>query len=349
MSFRNFEDIARVRGGASLELMRVGHASLARVRVGYVCVACAAILFVPQVRGRQKFALSNVARLPTLLAQTNPQSPSKPAAQAQQKPTLPNASGLPKPLAQAPPNPAKPATQGQTPEGQAAQPRRSAGNPLAQPHPAQANSTSAHHPPIHLAPVHAATAWRSADRIVQGAVALLPKIILAVAVFIVFVIAARLFRWGIRRLGEKRGIRRNAATLLAKLVQLGILIVGLMAALSIVAPSFTLSDLIKMLGIGGVAIGFAFKDILQNFLAGILLLINEPFQIGDQISVVGMEGAVDEIQARATLITTPDGDRVVMPNSTIFTNPVTVRKQKSGVLAQREQEERQRREQGGKK
>ena len=182
--------------------------------------------------------------------------------------------GLPKPLAQTnPPNPAKPSANGQA----------------AQAHPGAAKAPPAHHSKIHLEPVHASTAWNSADRIIQGAVALLPKIVLAAAVFILFVIVARLIRWGIRRLGEKRGIRRNAATLLAKLVQLGILIVGLMAALSIVAPSFTLSDLIKMLGIGGVAIGFAFKDILQNFLAGILLLINEPFQIGDQISVVGIE------------------------------------------------------------
>ena len=92
-----------------------------------------------------------------------------------------------------------------------------------------------------------------------------------------------------------------------------------------IAPSFTASDLIKTLGIGGVAIGFAFQNILQNFLAGILLLLHEPFRIGDQINVSGLEGIVDTIQTRATIIHTPDGHRVVIPNATLFTNPVIVR------------------------
>jgi small-conductance mechanosensitive channel len=91
-----------------------------------------------------------------------------------------------------------------------------------------------------------------------------------------------------------------------------------------VAPSFHASDLIKMLGIGSVAIGFAFQNILQNFLAGILLLLQEPFRLGDVISVTGLEGRVDDIQTRATIISTPDGHRAVIPNAVLFTNPVVV-------------------------
>lgn len=242
-----------------------------------------------------------------------------PQTQVPQKPALPNAAGLPKPLAQTnSTNPPKPAAQGQA----------------AQSHAAGANATAPeHHSKIHLAPVHASTAWNSADRIIQGIVAALPKLVLAAAVFILFVIVGRFFRWLILRLGRRRGIRQNAAILLAKLIDLIVLVIGLMAALSIVAPSFTLSDLIKMLGIGGVAIGFAFQNILQNFLAGILLLLNEPFRIGDQINVTGLEGKVEEIQARATVVTSPDGDKLVIPNATLFTNPVTVRRKKTGVLA----------------
>jgi small conductance mechanosensitive channel len=90
------------------------------------------------------------------------------------------------------------------------------------------------------------------------------------------------------------------------------------------APSFQAADLIKVLGIGSVAIGFAFQNILQNFLAGILLLLQEPFRIGDLISVTGIEGNVSDIQARATIITTKEGRQVIIPNATIFTNPVAV-------------------------
>lgn len=65
---------------------------------------------------------------------------------------------------------------------------------------------------------------------------------------------------------------------------------GLLVALSIVIPTCRAGDLMQWLGIGGVAIGFAFHDILQNFLAGILLLLTEPFRIGDQIIVRQFEG-----------------------------------------------------------
>lgn len=171
---------------------------------------------------------------------------------------------------------------------------------------------------------HLSNAWKSGNRIIDKTIALLPNLILACAIFVVFVIAARVSKSLIERLGERGKMRQNAALLLGKLAQLVVVILGFLIAVSVVAPSFTASDLIKTLGIGGVAIGFAFQNILQNFLAGILLLLHEPFRIGDQISVTGLEGVVDTIQTRATIIHTPDGHRVVIPNATLFTSPVTV-------------------------
>jgi small conductance mechanosensitive channel len=76
--------------------------------------------------------------------------------------------------------------------------------------------------------------------------------------------------------------------------------------------------------VGTVAIGFAFQNILQNFLAGILLLLQEPFQLWDFISVIGIEGTVYDIQSRATIVSTKDGRRVVIPNAVLFTSPVAV-------------------------
>src|SRR5262249_52459213 len=73
-----------------------------------------------------------------------------------------------------------------------------------------------------------------------------------------------------------------------------------------------------------VAIGFAFRDLFQNFLAGILLLITAPFQIGDQIIVEQLEGTVEDIEMRATTIKTYDGRRIVIPNTDLFTNSVIV-------------------------
>jgi hypothetical protein len=101
-------------------------------------------------------------------------------------------------------------------------------------------------------------------------------------------------------------------------------ILGALVGCVIVFPNFTPASLLQFLGIGSVAIGFAFRDVLQNYLAGILLLLTEPFRIGDQIRFGSYEGTVEEIQTRATLLKTYDGRRVVIPNSELFTNSVVV-------------------------
>lgn len=95
-------------------------------------------------------------------------------------------------------------------------------------------------------------------------------------------------------------------------------------ALVIALPTFRPGQLVQLLGISSVAIGFAFRDILQNFLAGILLLLTEPFRIGDQIRFGDYEGVVEDIQTRATMIRTYDSRRIVIPNAELFTNSVTV-------------------------
>ena len=92
----------------------------------------------------------------------------------------------------------------------------------------------------------------------------------------------------------------------------------------IAVPNFTPGQLVQLLGISGVAIGFAFRDILQNFLAGILILLTEPFRINDQIIFGDYEGTVEEINTRATYLKTYDGRRVVIPNAELFTNSVLV-------------------------
>jgi len=102
------------------------------------------------------------------------------------------------------------------------------------------------------------------------------------------------------------------------------IILGILVTVTIVLPGFTPASLVSALGVGGIAIGFAFKDIFQNFLAGILLLFTEPFKIADQIKYKDFEGTVESIQMRATTIKTYDGRRVVIPNAELFTNAVTV-------------------------
>ncbi len=155
-------------------------------------------------------------------------------------------------------------------------------------------------------------------------IALLPNMVLALIVFAIFFFVARAIKRVVRNLTRDRRQARNLGMVLGRLAQGTTILIGLFIALSIVIPSLKAGDLVQLLGVSSVAIGFAFRDILQNFLAGILILLTEPFQIDDQIVFKNFEGTVENIQTRATTIRTYDGRRIVIPNSELFTNSVIV-------------------------
>ncbi len=173
-------------------------------------------------------------------------------------------------------------------------------------------------------PIDFSNAWKSGARIINAAISSLPNLVIALVIFVAFLILASTAKSIVRRLSMHRQHHNNLAILLGQLVQALVLILGFLVSFSVVAPSFRAANLIQILGIGSVAIGFAFQNILQNFLAGILLLLQEPFALGDWISVTGIEGRVEDIQTRATIIVTQEGKHVVIPNAVLFTNPVAV-------------------------
>lgn len=157
----------------------------------------------------------------------------------------------------------------------------------------------------------------------QGFMSLLPNLIIGVVVFFIFWIVGKTIRTFIRRKTRARDTR-NIGLVFGRLLQGALVILGFLIAAAIIFPGFDPADILASLGIGGVAIGFAFKDILQNFLAGILILLTEPFQLEDQIVFGNFEGTVEHIETRATTIRTYDGRRVVIPNAELFTNSVMV-------------------------
>ncbi|MEG4288108.1 mechanosensitive ion channel family protein [Microcoleus sp. C2C3] len=166
--------------------------------------------------------------------------------------------------------------------------------------------------------------WKKMQSMIDGFTIMLPNIVLALIVFAIFFFLAREIKRVVRRVTRHHRQARNLGLVLGRLAQGIIVLVGLFVALSIVIPTFKAGDLIQLLGISGVAIGFAFRDILQNFLAGILILLTEPFRIDDQIVFKNFEGTVENIETRATTILTYDGRRIVIPNAELFTNSVTV-------------------------
>lgn len=178
-----------------------------------------------------------------------------------------------------------------------------------------------------------ALAFEKVDSWLDGMVKLLPNIIVALVVLTLFYILARIARSVIHRAFKSRD-RANLGEVLGGFVKWAILIFGFMISATIVVPSLNPADLIAGLGVSSVAIGFAFKDILQNWLAGLLILLRQPFEIGDQIEAGGFEGTVKHIETRATIISTYDGQKAVIPNSEIYTSAVLV---KTGEAKRRSQ------------
>ncbi len=158
----------------------------------------------------------------------------------------------------------------------------------------------------------------------NGLLAGLPDFVLALLICVIFYVVARRTRYFVARLTEQRKRTKNLGLILGRLAQGAVIVAGFLIALTVVFPSFQPGDLIQLLGIGSVAIGFAFHDLFQNFLAGLLILLTSPFKIGDQIVVQQFEGTVEDIEMRATTIKTYDGRRIVIPNTDLFVNSVIV-------------------------
>ena len=162
------------------------------------------------------------------------------------------------------------------------------------------------------------------DSWIDGAIRLIPNIVMALLVFALIYALALLARRTIRRQLSHHQ-RDNLGDVLGDFVKWAIVLLGFLLAATIVLPSLKPGDLVAGLGVSSVAIGFAFKDILQNWLAGLLILFRQPFATGDQIAVGGHEGTVERIETRATIIRTYDGERIVVPNSDIYTSAVRVK------------------------
>ena len=164
----------------------------------------------------------------------------------------------------------------------------------------------------------------SANEIVVGFLERIPYFVASLIVIVIFWLLSIVFKKVVYKLLGSRSRHQNLVKVFQRVGGALIVFIGLIIAMVIAVPGFTPAKLIGALGIGSVAIGFAFKDIFQNLLSGILLLLSEPFRIGDQIVSGEYEGTVEDIKIRATTIRTYDGRQVVIPNSDLYTSALTV-------------------------
>ena len=162
------------------------------------------------------------------------------------------------------------------------------------------------------------------DSWLDTAIRSVPNIVVAVVLILVVAGIAMLVGRFIRSRFHARG-RRDLGFMVGGLVKWALIIGAVLLGLTIVLPTLRPGDLIAGLGVGSVAIGFAFKDILQNWLSGLLILLRQPFEIGDQIVIGEYEGTVERIETRSTIIKTYDAQRAVIPNGEVYTSALKVK------------------------
>ena len=167
-------------------------------------------------------------------------------------------------------------------------------------------------------------AFERLEQLGRSTVALVPGLAIALLLFGLGLLIARGVRAAVRRAAALRDASPGSAAVLGRIAGGATILVAFLVSASVAFPSVSAADLFNLLGIGGVAIGFAFRDVLQNLLAGILILLTRPFVIGDQIRAGSYEGTVEDVWVRATVLRTYDNERVLIPNATLFVDKITV-------------------------
>jgi small-conductance mechanosensitive channel len=162
------------------------------------------------------------------------------------------------------------------------------------------------------------------NAMLKGLVQQLPSLAIAVAILVLTWFLARFAVRIADRLTRNTHMRENLKQLVETVVRLVIWIAGLMIASTVAVPGITAGSILAGLGVSALAIGFAFQDIFQNFLAGVLIMLRDKMKIGDTIECEGITGRVERITLRETHIRAPSNELTIVPNSVLFKNPVKV-------------------------
>ncbi|HHS96513.1 MAG TPA: mechanosensitive ion channel [Chloroflexi bacterium] len=148
----------------------------------------------------------------------------------------------------------------------------------------------------------------------------IPRLIAALVIFVATLIFSALVARWVKRAGRAKIKDPETLHALSLLFRWGILVVGTIVALD--QMNFDVTGFLAGLGVLGFTVGFAMQDIARNFVAGILLLIQQPFDIGDAVKVGEFTGKVVDIRLRDTVIQTWDGELVIVPNIEVYTRPI---------------------------
>lgn len=153
----------------------------------------------------------------------------------------------------------------------------------------------------------------------ENFIAGIPNLLTALAIFIVSLYLARLISNLLRGVLQRRRAPAGVSHMLGQLVLWSIVIAGTITALE---RFFPVTAFLAGLGIIGFTVGFALQDVMKNFASGVILLLQQPFHVGETIGVKGFDGTVLAIDLRATEIRATDGRVVILPNADVLANPI---------------------------
>ena len=152
----------------------------------------------------------------------------------------------------------------------------------------------------------------------------IPNLAIATLVLVGTWLVATLATKALSSVLRRSRLRGSLRDLFTQLLYAAVWVAGLLLAAVVLFPGITPGKILTVLGLGSIAIGFAFKDIFENFFAGVLILWRFPFEKGDIIEVGDVTGRVESVSIRMTNVVEPDGRLIVLPNAKLFKEPVTV-------------------------
>jgi small conductance mechanosensitive channel len=165
-----------------------------------------------------------------------------------------------------------------------------------------------------------ASARAALGRFLDAAILIVPRALAALLMVFAFWGVAVLVRWTVHAVFRHTALDRTVESLVKQLTYYAVIAIGLIVAADVLG--FSPQTIIAGLGLTGLAVGFAIRDVISNFVSGILILWLRPFEIGDQIVVGATEGTVERIELRATRIGTYDGRVAVVPNAELFNSTI---------------------------
>ncbi|MDX1632714.1 MAG: mechanosensitive ion channel family protein [Thermoanaerobaculia bacterium] len=157
----------------------------------------------------------------------------------------------------------------------------------------------------------------------EGFFALLPNLVVALLVLFLFWLLSKMVRRMAARAMARITDNRALHTLVKNVAGIAMLGVGLFIALGVLKLDKTVAALLGGAGVVALALGFAFQDIAENFMAGILMALRRPFSVGDTVETGDFFGRVEEVNLRNTILRLPTGQVVLIPNSDVFGDPIT--------------------------